>query len=126
MALQFAIFAAAKADLDRRLLAIEAFGHLERCDVPRRSGRAALDGRPKLLRKRSQQPVWQRQSFLTQFGEQKVKTNNGYFDYRRSKEVVSLRDYLAKEASEPQRQAKKRRRTLKSRGVTWSSGPKMP
>ena len=38
--------------------------------------------------------------FVRKFASRRVKTNNGHFDHLRSKEVLTLGEYLARNASE--------------------------
>ena len=42
---------------------------------------------------------WTRSSFLDEFGQQRIKTNNGYFDHLRTKDIVTVREYLESNVS---------------------------
>eukprot|EP00930_Biecheleria_cincta_P032073 TRINITY_DN22255_c0_g2_i1.p1 TRINITY_DN22255_c0_g2~~TRINITY_DN22255_c0_g2_i1.p1 ORF type:complete len:597 (-),score=108.42 TRINITY_DN22255_c0_g2_i1:5-1759(-) len=116
--------AASQARLGSRLEALQLFlerGGARRCDLPRvELGRlggsgaappvtwaelsARLRGRPALLLgvvdSESNPKSWSQQDFVDEFGEHRVKTNNGHFDHLRSKEVMTLAEFLAANASE--------------------------
>ncbi|CAJ1358995.1 unnamed protein product [Effrenium voratum] len=86
--------------------AIDAFSaKARRCDLPRVDGAKLGDvaeklrGRPALVRM-SASKTWQKAEFLREFGAYRVKTNNGHFDFLRSKAVVPLAEYLSQELSE--------------------------
>ncbi|CAE8629705.1 unnamed protein product [Polarella glacialis] len=105
-----------------RLEAVEAFlgrGGSRRCDLPRLDATGLtwtevtqrLRGRPALLRGlvsetaggrwgSDRNAAWTRKEFIEEFGGQYVKTNNGHFDHLRSKEVLTVAEFLANNASE--------------------------
>eukprot|EP00434_Breviolum_minutum_P015192 symbB.v1.2.013394.t1/scaffold945.1/size149787/6 len=104
--------AQAKPREARRAIGIDAFLRrpkaLQRCDLPRLDARKiigkvskTLRGHPAVLRNLwTSRRLWDRASFLKNFSSYRVKTNNGHFDFLRSKEVVSLGDYLNSNNSE--------------------------
>lgn len=90
-----------------------AAGGEDHCDLSRvRVGRRtwaevskALGGRPALLHgaahvSREGPSAMTREKFLDSFGERRIKLNNGHFDHIRSKEVVTVTEYLGRNASE--------------------------
>ncbi|CAE7770440.1 ATG18A [Symbiodinium pilosum] len=47
-----------------------------------------------------QNDFWIKDDFVQKFGSRRVKTNNGHFDHLRSKEVLTLEQYLKQNVSE--------------------------
>ncbi|CAE7371642.1 ANK3 [Symbiodinium natans] len=99
----------AEARLQARLQAVHQFlaaGGAERCDLPRLDAAKlaavadTLRGRPAVLRGLWRNDLWTKDRFLRKFTSHRVKTNNGHFDHLRSKEVLSMEQYLAQNASE--------------------------
>lgn len=116
------VLGASGAEVAERLRAVEAFlasGGAGRCDVPQVDSRRltswasfsrAYRGRPVVVRRgggggggdgapEEAQRAATREGFLALFGERRVKTNNGHFDHLRTKEVVTVREYVSQAAS---------------------------